>query len=59
MKNKELIKILLDYNLEADVTLTTSEDIEISYISGHTNGKKFDKNNTPILFIEGKDICEE
>lgn len=59
MKNKELIKILLDYNLEADVTLTTSEDIEISYICENTNGKKFDKKNTPVLFIEGKDICEE
>ena len=54
MKNKELIKELSKYNPDADVTLTTSEDIRVSYICG-VDGQEFDEETTPLLFIEGID----
>ena len=53
MKNYELIKKLLKYNPEADVTLVDSEDITLSYLS--------DEGGTPMdtlqIFIEGVDKC--
>lgn len=54
MKNRELIKLLLDYNPDADVSLNDNEDITIAYIS---NDGEYDKDNTPQLFIEGCDLC--
>lgn len=55
MKVKELIKQLKEFNQEADISLTTSEDILISYIS--------ENNATPLttlqLFIEGCDVLED
>lgn len=52
MKVKDLIEQLKMFNPNADVSLTTSEDILISYIS--------ENNATPLttlqLFIEG---CDE
>ncbi len=59
MKNKDLIEELKKYNLDADVTLTTSEDIFISYISENIDGDTLNKQTTMQLFIEGKDFCEE
>ena len=53
MLNKDLINSLKEFNPEANVTLTTSEDICISYI---TEGGA-DKSNTPHIFIEECDIC--
>lgn len=56
MKNSILIDKLKGFNPDADVTLTTSEDILISYISGD---EKYDKSNAPIVFILGVDSCPE
>lgn len=48
MKNKELIKVLKGFNPEADVSLTTCEEITVSYIckDGAT------KETTKQIFIE-------
>lgn len=51
MKNSKLIETLKGYNLDADVTLTTSEDICISYISEDNATEK----TTKQIFIEGCD----
>lgn len=59
MKNKELIERLKEYNLEADVTLPTSEDITIGYIFKGPNGESLNKQTTMQLFIEGTDNCPE
>lgn len=53
MKNRDLIKKLSEFNLDADVSLTTSEDIAISYISDDSG----DKKSTIRIFIEGIDEC--
>ena len=54
MKNRDLIKKLLDFNLDADVSLTTSSDICLSYISrGGAN-----QQTTKQIFIEPADLCE-
>ena len=58
MKNRELIKKLLDYNLDADVCIQnnyTEEDIELGYID---DGGEYTEKNTPIVFIDGIDHCE-
>ena len=52
MKVKELIKELQEYNPEADITLTTSETITLSYICSDGGTKKDSKQ----IFIEGEDI---
>lgn len=57
MKNKDLINQLKEFNLNAEVTLTTSEDIFVSYID-NGGGKKFDKSNTPFIFIEPCDLVD-
>ena len=49
-------KKLKAYNQDADCTLTTSEDITISYID---DDGKYTKKNTPIVFIEPMDKCPE
>lgn len=51
MKNRELIERLLEYNWDADVSLTTSEDIYLSYIC--EDGE--DERTTKQIFIEGCD----
>lgn len=56
MKNEDLIRKLSKYNKDADVTLTTSEDITLSYIS---NDGEFSKEDTPFIFIEPMDNCPE
>ena len=53
MKNNILIDELKKYNPDAEVVLTSSEDIFISYID---NNGEFNKMNTPIIFIEGCDL---
>ena len=55
MKVKELINELKEYNQEADISLTTSETIILSYISDE-NGTKQD---TKQVFIEGRDMIDE
>ena len=52
MKIKTLINKLSEYNQDAEVTLTTSEDIFLSYIWIDSNGDKLNKQNTPLVFIE-------
>ena len=55
MKNKDLIKKLKEYNLDADVTLTDSEDITISFISHDSDGNELSEKTTNQIFIEGID----
>lgn len=58
MKVKELIKTLQKYNQEADVTLTTSEDITTSYISIDPNTQeKLTEQTTKQVFIKPCDLC--
>ena len=53
LKINELITHLNEYNPDADITLTTSEDIILSYIGqGGAN-----KQTTTQVFIEPCDIC--
>ena len=59
MKVNKLIEQLKEYNQNADITLTTSEDICLSYICESVSGDSFDKRNTPIVFIEPKDFEED
>ena len=54
MKNKELIRQLLQMNMDADVSLTTCNDICISYISKGGATKK----TTKQIFIEEANWCE-
>ena len=54
MKNSKLIEILQRYNPDADVSLTTSEDICISYICEGGDTEK----TTKQIFIEGCDYDE-
>ena len=55
MKCNKLIKILQEFNPNADVTTPISEDICISYI---TDDGEFDKSSTPFIFIEPADTCQ-
>ena len=59
MKIKKLIELLKTYNQDADITLTTSEDITVSYICKDTNGNPLSKETTMQCFIEGMDNCPE
>ena len=54
MKNRDLIKELFKFNMDADVSLTTCNDIVLSYISedGAT------KETTKQIFIEEANLCE-
>lgn len=54
MKNWQLIEELKKYNMDADVSLTTSEDICISYICENGDTEK----TTKQIFIEGCDYDE-
>ena len=55
MKVDKLISELKTFNPSADVTLTTSEDIVLSYVC--EDGAN--KTNTPQVFIEGCDTCQK
>lgn len=55
MKVRQLIKILMDYNMDAEVTTSCSETVEVSYV--WMNGQ-YDESNTPIVFIDGCDLEE-
>ena len=46
----------MDYNMDAEVTTSYSESIEVSYID--MNGQ-YDKSSTPVVFIDGCDIEED
>lgn len=54
-----MIKELKSYNQNADITLTTSEDICISYICKDNHGNELTKETTVQCFIEGMDQCPE
>ena len=57
MKNRDLIKKLLGFNLDADISLIDSEDIMLSWIcEDETLNTWESKNNTMKIFIEGTDI---
>ena len=58
MKISKLIDELSEFNQEADITLTTSEDICISYICKNTlTGEQLTKKTTKLVFIEPCDEC--
>ena len=60
MKIKDLILKLSEYNQDADITLTYSEDITISYISEDSKtGEKLSPKNAMQCFIEPMDNCVE
>lgn len=54
MKVKQLIKELKEFNPNADVSLTTCNDINVSYIS--SGGAT--KETTKQIFIEEENTCE-
>ena len=54
-----LIEELKKYNSDADVSLTNSEDIVISYISRDLDGSCLTPETTMQLFIEGYDKYRE
>lgn len=54
MRCNKLIKILKEFNPDANVSLTTCNDITISYI---TNGGAT-KETTKQIFIEEENSCE-
>lgn len=53
MKVKDLINSLKEYNPNANVVLTTSEEIFLSFIGDENTSKK----NAEVVFIEGCDFC--
>ena len=57
MKVKELINKLNEFNPNADVSLTVSEDIKLTYVYS-VDGKEYSKKDTNQLFIEPVDACE-
>ena len=57
MQCSKLIEELKKYNQEADVTLTTSEDICLSFICEDNNGNRLTPKTTKLVFIEPKDLC--
>lgn len=54
-----MIELLSTYNQDADITLTTSEDITVSYICKDLNGEPLTKKETMQCFIEPMDSCPE
>lgn len=63
MKVRELIKTLLDYNLDAEVSNKHYETIEVGYTDEAYNHKEelvsFGPHNTPIVWIDGCDYVQE
>ena len=56
MKVRELIKELLNYNMDAEVSNRHYETVEIGYVCGND---EFGKENTPMVFINGCDLINE
>jgi len=56
MKISDFIKKLERFNPNADITLTDSETITLSYVD---NDGKYTEKTTPIVFIEPADCCVE
>ena len=56
---KELIKELLEYNMDAEVTTSHSETIELSYIGNPKVEDCSDKKQTQIVFIDGCDLEQD
>ena len=54
MKNRELIKQLSEFNMDADVSLLTYNDICISYITENGATPK----TTKQIFIEEENSCD-
>lgn len=55
---RDFIKELSSFNPDAEITLTNSEDICLSYICEDRNtGKELTKETTSLVFVEPKDIC--
>ena len=60
MKISKLINELSTFNQDADVTLTTSEDITLSFIFKNMDtGEILTKKTTRQVFIEPCDQCPE
>lgn len=59
MKVRELIKVLLDFNMEAEVTTDWSETVNVSYSARTDCNDDSDKKDTPYVFIDGCDLNEE
>lgn len=60
---RELIKTLLDYNMDAEVCNKYFETVEVGYTDEGYNHKEelvsFDQSNTPIVWINGCDYVKE
>ena len=54
MKIEDFIELLKKYNPEAEITLTISEDITLSYIDADG---KYTPKDTPFVFVEPMDSC--
>ena len=59
MKISKFIELLKTYNQNADITLTYSEDITLSYICKDKDYNDLTKEDTPIVFIEPVDECPQ
>lgn len=63
VKVRELIKTLLDYNLDAEVSNKYFETVEVGYTNEAYNHKdelvSFEKHNTPVVWIDGCDYVKE
>lgn len=57
LKINELISKLKEYNPEADISLTSSEDITLGYIFKSLDGEVYTKETTKQVFIEPTDSC--
>lgn len=57
MKVRELVQRLLEYNQDADISTSFSEDITLGFIFTNNDGKVFTKRTTPYVFIEPADSC--
>lgn len=56
---RELIKELLDYNLDAEVVTSQTETVEVSYIGSFDDADCSDKKSTPLVFIDGCDYVKD
>ena len=56
---KDFIKELSVYNPDADITLTTSENITTSFVCKDKMGNELTKKTTMQVFIEPMDNCPE
>lgn len=59
MKVRELIQKLLNYNQDADISTSFSEDITLGFIFTNNDGDEFTEKTTPYVFIEPADSCPD